>query len=130
MAIPKSQTSEGIILTNIFYLVKESKHDEEKPYELAYDAKGIIPETNMLDESHPVLIHSFRPIQDSDSYRHYGFTSAKIDCTLSATEFQDEQVIREVYYPAIEKLLWQSFPEAAAVRIMEHGVRIHCSVEF
>jgi hypothetical protein len=122
-AMTKAQITEDVVETEVEYLVKDSKHDEEKPYQLAYDAGGIIPQTNMSNKPYPVLIHNFRPFQNSESFSDYGFTSAKIDCALTAAEFENEKTVKDLYYPAIEKLLWQSFPEAAAIRIIEHGVR-------
>ena len=120
-----NQFIEDIVETDILYLVKDSKHDEEKPYELAYNAGGVIPQSNMSHEPCRVSIRNFRPLQNSESFRQFGFTSAKIDCALKAAEFYNERMVKDLYYPAIEKLLWQSFPDATAIRIIEHGVRIY-----
>ncbi|KAH8585360.1 hypothetical protein B0O99DRAFT_647146 [Bisporella sp. PMI_857] len=111
------------VQTEVLYLVKDSKFDVEKPYELAYDAKGVIPQSNMLDESRPVTIHNFRPFQNTEMFGDFGFAIMNIDDPLTAVEFHNENVVRDRYYPSIEKLLWQSFPGAAAVRIIEHDLR-------
>ncbi len=84
------QVKEDDIQTHVSYLVRDQKHDEEKPYELAYHAAGVIPDTNMSYEKYPVLIRNFRPFQHSDCFDQYGFTSAKVSCMLTSTDFHDE----------------------------------------
>ncbi|KAH7333512.1 hypothetical protein BKA65DRAFT_45950 [Rhexocercosporidium sp. MPI-PUGE-AT-0058] len=111
------------IETDVFYLVKDLKHDKEKPYELAYDVGGLIPQTNMSYQPHRVSIYNFRELQKSDSFSEYGFKVAKLGCTLTATDFNDDTIVKDRYYPAVETLLLETFPHAAAVRIIEHGLR-------
>lgn len=119
----QAEDEEDVIQTNVNYPIKDPKHETEKPYEIMYDNAGVIPQTNMPPEYKPILVHNFRPNQSSESFDEYGFTLAKIDCPLTAAGFEHEKSVKEVYYPIIEKLLWQNFPDAAMVKIMEHGVR-------
>ncbi|OCK88818.1 uncharacterized protein K441DRAFT_645948 [Cenococcum geophilum 1.58] len=118
-----AEVGEDTIQTEVDYLFKDPKHEYEKPYDLKYDAGGIIPRTNMATEPRSILIHNFRPLQHSQSFEEYGFTSAKIDCALTASEFRNDKTVKEVYYPAIENLLWQAFPDAAEMQIIEHALR-------
>jgi len=118
------------IRTEIDYVVKDPKHEHEKPYDVRYDTGGIIPNTNMSSESRPVIIHDFRPLQNSQSFQEYGFSLEKIDCALTATVFNDQKRIKEAYYPAIEQMLWQKFPDAAEVKILEHTVSIYWFIIF
>lgn len=117
----QAEDEEDVIQTNVNYPIKDPKHETEKPYEIMYDNAGVIPQTNMPPEYKPILVHNFRPNQSSESFDEYGFTLAKIDCPLTAAGFEHEKSVKEVYYPIIEKLLWQNFPDAAMVKIMEHG---------
>lgn len=117
---PGAEVGEDTIQTEVDYLFKDPKHEYEKPYDLKYDAGGIIPRTNMAAEPRSILIHNFRPLQHSQSFE-YGFTSAKIDCALTASEFRNDETVKEVYYPAIKNLLWQAFPDAAEMQIIEHA---------
>ena len=125
---PGAEVGEDTIQTEVDYLFKDPKHEYEKPYDLKYDAGGIIPRTNMATEPRSILIHNFRPLQHSQSFEEYGFTSAKIDCALTASEFRNDKTVKEVYYPAIKNLLWQAFPDAAEMQIIEHAVRTLGSV--
>ena len=125
---PGAEISEDTIQTEVDYLFKDPKHEYEKPYDLKYDAGGIIPRTNMASEPRSILIHNFRPLQHSQSFEEYGFMSAKIDCALTASEFRNDETVKEVYYPAIKNLLRQTFPDAAEMQIIEHAVRTLSSV--
>jgi hypothetical protein len=41
---PEAEDNENSIHTEIDYLVKDPKHEHEKPYEIRYDTGGLIPE--------------------------------------------------------------------------------------
>lgn len=114
---------EDPIAAKVSYLIKDPKHEHEKPYTLNYDAQDVIPRTNTSNESKPVVIHNFRPLQNIRSFENYGFTSAKINCPLSRAELNDEKKVKEAYYTAVKKVLWQMFPDAKDIQVLEHGVR-------
>ncbi|XTI92889.1 hypothetical protein V2W45_1427243 [Cenococcum geophilum] len=111
LSSPKAEDDEDSIHTEIDYLVKDPKHEYEKPYEIRYDTGGLIPERNMVDVTTPVVVHNFRPLQ-----------SPEVNCVLTPAEFGDDEKVRAVYYPAIEKLLWIMFPDASNIKILGHGV--------
>src|SRR3954462_7649331 len=85
------------VVAKVDYLLKDPLHDEEKPYMLGFDAKGVIRQTNMQDETHNVMIQNFRSYQSVDSFEQYGFTSAKIDRPLIAEEFRNEEAVRNLF---------------------------------
>ncbi|OTA55104.1 hypothetical protein K449DRAFT_438935 [Hypoxylon sp. EC38] len=111
------------IKTEICYLSKESKHENEKPYEMRYDPGREFPRTNMSNDFRSVTIRNFRQLQDSQSFEKYGFTAIKVDCSMTASEFDDEEKVYRIYYPEIEELLHQIFPDAVEIKILEHGIR-------
>lgn len=117
------------IETNLSYLIKDPKHEHEKPYTVNYDTGGVIPRTNTKNESKPVVVQNFRDIQDARSFEEYGFGSAKIDSALASAEFNDEARVEEVYYPAVKKVLWKMFPDATRIETLEHGV-ITCLLSY
>ncbi|KAH8592553.1 hypothetical protein B0O99DRAFT_743710 [Bisporella sp. PMI_857] len=112
-----------VVQTTAAYLARDPKHMAEKPYEIMYENDGVVPQTNMSLEYNQILVHNFRPYQSSRDLVEYGFTLAKINCSLTAADFDNEESITTTYYPIIEKVLSQNFPEAAMVKIMEHNVR-------
>jgi hypothetical protein len=114
-----------VIRTDVIYLVKDPKHENEKPYDLRYDTGGIIPSTNMENDSKPVIVRDIRPFQNPQMFEEYGFSLAKMDYIFTAAELQDKKTVEETYYPAIKKILRQKFPDATEIKILEHAVRMH-----
>ncbi|CZR62749.1 uncharacterized protein PAC_12646 [Phialocephala subalpina] len=116
-------TAEDSIHTELKFLVKDPKHEHEKPYHLRYDTGGAIPKTNMENESRPVEIHNFRPFQDSPSFDEYGFSLMNTGLRFTAADFHNEKKVEELFWPAIQKLIWKTFPNAAEIKLLEHGLR-------
>lgn len=102
--------SKDSIETEVVYLAKDPKHEDEKPYELRYDAGGDIPRTNMVNIPKPVTVHDFCSLQNSSNFEDYGFSAAKIPCILKPAEYSDTKRVTEVYYAAIMEYLRSIYP--------------------
>jgi hypothetical protein len=122
--------AEDAVQTELSYLIEDPKHENEKPYVLRYDSGGLIPNTNMTNVSKPIKIHNFRPLQKPHSFKDYGFSLEKLDCALTDAEYYDEMKVKDLYYPAIVKLLRQEFPDASDIKFLEHEVRMHMCIIF
>jgi len=126
--LPRNGEESGLsgetVLTKLDYYVRDPKHEYEKPYEIRYDTGGLIPDTNIMEEPKPVVIQNFRMLQSYQSLQDYGFTSAKVHCSLKAAEFDDESKVKNEYYPAVEQALRKAYPDADEVKILEHIVRL------
>ena len=120
----KHAVDEEAIESEISYMIRDPKHEHEKPYTVNYDTGGAIPRTNTVNESRQVVIHNFRPIQNVDSFDLFGFTSAKIDCSLERAAFNSEEQVKEVYYPAVKEVLRRIFPDATQIEVLEHSVSL------
>ncbi|KAG4418992.1 hypothetical protein IFR04_007853 [Cadophora malorum] len=115
--------SEDFITTEVLYLVRDPRYHEEKPYAIAYDAGGMIPQTNMTNESFPIQIQNVRNLQVPNSFDDFGFAVAKLDDKWTAAQFRDEIIVKERFYPQVERILKKQFPDAIAVRVIEHNLR-------
>jgi hypothetical protein len=113
------------IETEVYYLERDPKHEHEKPYLLNYDAEGVIPRTNTVNEPKTVLVHNFRNLRSSCNLKEHGFTLIKLPAGLDAIDFDDERMVRELYYPAALKILRQFFPSAAKYEILGHQVKVN-----
>jgi len=116
---------ENNIITEINFIVRDPKYENEKPYDIRYDIGPNVPRTNIEVETKSVNIQDFRPLHNSESFHEYGFSFEKLDFALTEALFDHQSSIKEVYYPAIEKLLRRKFPDAAEVHILEHNVRMN-----
>lgn len=113
----------SIVHSEIDYTVKDPKHRFEKPYDMRYDTGGVIPRTNLESETIAVSIEDFRPRFSSQNFHDYGFTVVNIGHDLTAAVFdEDRHSFKRKCYPAVEKVLWARFSEAAGVYIVDHNV--------
>jgi hypothetical protein len=112
------------VWTEIEYTVRDSKYDEEKPYDIRYDIGETIPMTNTANERRLVLVQDFRQKQDvTDSFDKYGFSVERMEIALTDRIFDQRSQIETVVYPAITRVLQKKFPDASGVHILEHSVR-------
>lgn len=117
---PRCDTS-----ANLSYLVRDKKHDEEKPYRLRYDPGEDLPRTNCVTKPQKdIRIHDFRGQEQLFSLENYGFTVAKLEPKLSLNEFYDSLKVKDVYYEQLKDLL-KDLLRAKKVEILEHVVRMN-----
>ncbi|KAH7386373.1 hypothetical protein BKA64DRAFT_711600 [Cadophora sp. MPI-SDFR-AT-0126] len=119
----EDDSAEDVVRTQLKYLARDPKYESEKPYEVYYDTRGKIPDTNVVHDVQPVMVRNFRAFQNSESLTVHGFSLEKIDCALTASEFRDDEKVKNVYQPVIETLLRRKYPEAAEIRVLEHETR-------
>lgn len=111
------------IQTELSYLVKDAKHEREMPYELRFNTKGALPQTNMVNETKPALIRNFRTLQNPPDFEKCGFASVRLEPALINLDFENKAAVEECYYPAVKKLLWVRYPQAHKIMILEHDLR-------
>jgi len=92
----------------------------ERPVSYAYTSPSGTPPTTRRNAPHPVTIRNARPILSQLSLDQHGFVLTHQDSTV--TNFYDEQEVREVYYPEVERLL-KEVTGAVKVVIFDHVVR-------
>ena len=116
-------TTNDDVWTSIQYMIRDQRHEEEKPYFLMYDMEGTFPSNNAEHEPRDVLVRNFRPFQSPQNFHEYGFAVEKLSKIITNSVFGTEQSIKAEYYPCLEKLLRQKFPDAVDFHIREHTVR-------
>jgi hypothetical protein len=91
----------------------------ERPRYYAYDV-GSGAQSNMRHEAHRVHIHSMRPVASEISLDGQGF--ALVEQHSQVRDFWDEDEIRRVYYPEVDRLLREA-TGASRVFIFDHTLR-------
>lgn len=114
----------SLVYAEIDHIVRDARHEYEKPYEMRYDTGGVIPWTNATAKPQSVTIRDFRPFQTSQSFQDYGFSIEKMELKITEVVFDNRASIKDVYYPVIETLLRQQFPAAKQLRVVEHNVSL------
>lgn len=113
--------------TSILHLQKRDLYRHEKPYEILFDVSSFGKEaaqTNLRLESCPVRVVDARPSRDGFHLDTNGFEFHEHKTTLGDCEFDDKNLVKERYYPEVERLLRQVLPAASGFLIFHHQVRI------
>jgi hypothetical protein len=110
------------IRTELKFMAKEARHETEKAYELRYLNTEGFPRTNISPDRQEVTIRNFRALQTPQSFEEYGFFATTLDCPMAAADFDDDQKVEGIYYPAVKAFLQRLFPDAAEIGMLEHTV--------
>lgn len=116
--------TDDTVSTQIEYMIREKRHNEEKPYFLYYDAEGEFPRKNVRHTPHDVSIQNFRSFQNALNLQEYGFSVEQMGIVMAEETLNDAQSTKDSYYPVMERLLWQKFPDAKNVLVLEHTVSL------
>ena len=92
----------------------------ERPRNYTYEPPAGVPRSNTQHEAHRVAIHDARPIADRVSLDANGF--ALVNHRSAVRDFFDDDEVRRVYYPEVERVLKQA-TGAWRVHIFDHTTR-------
>jgi len=92
----------------------------ERPRNYTFEPPAGIPLSNVVNETHQVAIRDARPIADKVSLDANGF--ALVSHASAVRDFFDEEEVKRVYYPEIERLVKQE-TGAYRVHIFDHTTR-------
>jgi hypothetical protein len=94
----------------------------ERPRNYTYEPPAGIPRSNTVPETHRVAIRDLRPIAHQASLDNRGF--ALVQHKSAVRDFYDEEDVRRVYYPEVERVIKQA-TGADRVYVFDHVVRRH-----
>lgn len=119
---PAVSTNTNTIQADVAYLKYESKHELEKLYTMNYDTGDTFPRTNAKNELKTISIQNVRKSQAHPSFETCGFTTKKLQSSLSMAEFDDSDKVEAVFYTEVKDLLQELYPNARAIEVLEHQV--------
>ena len=92
----------------------------DRPRNYTYEPPAGVPRSNAVNEPHRVTIHDARPIAGNVSLDANGF--ALVTHRSAVRDFFDDEEVRRVYYPEVERVLKQ-VTGAHRVHIFDHTTR-------
>lgn len=107
--------------TQVYFLKKLSLYETEKPYSLRFTPPEGFLRANVALEPHTIPIHDIRPSKDELSLENNGFAVMHLDTRMRYEDFDNEQMIKEVYLREVSETL-QEYLGASQVQIFEHTV--------
>ncbi|PMD44120.1 hypothetical protein L207DRAFT_563173 [Hyaloscypha variabilis F] len=109
------------IQATIYYLERHELYDQEKPYMFAFDVSTLeIEKTNHRYEERVVLINDARGREPIFELDVHGFCFQKAPTNLKGSDFDDDEAIRNKYYPEVREVLRAQFPDAVEIHIFAH----------
>jgi len=115
------------VCSEINFLRRDEKWENEKPYRMRYNPPAGLPRTNYNFESHSVNVYDMRPLLPDLSLDKNGFEVHQLQSEMKYSDFSDPQKIKEVYSEEIKNLLQQSL-KAQHIHILDYVVRINSHV--
>ena len=89
--------------TEVFYLIKDSKYDTEKPfYSYVLFDHPEAKQTNLESIPEPVTITSIRGHKNFFQLDNHGFEVFRTCSNVEYDRFTDDDWIQEEYYPVVE----------------------------
>ncbi len=92
----------------------------DRPRNYTFEPPPGVPRSNANHEAHKVAIHDARPVAGAVSLDANGF--ALVDHRSAVRDFFDDEEVRRVYYPEVDRILKQA-TGAYRVHIFDHTVR-------
>ncbi len=111
------------ILSNLTHVTADMNYlvpMTERPRNYTFDPPAGVPRTNAEHQAHAVKIRDARPIADHVSLDANGF--ALLQHRSAVKDFFDDEEVRRVYYPEVERLVKQA-TGAYRVHIFDHTTR-------
>ena len=113
--------------TEVFYLIKDSKYDTEKPFYsyILFDHPEA-KQTNLELTSEPVTITSIRGHEKFFQLDSHGFEVFNTGSDVEYDRFVDDDWIQKEYYPVVESWLKKAIGESRIkqVYVYHHNVSI------
>jgi hypothetical protein len=108
--------------TQITYIARNPLYETEKPYALAFPVPDTIEgvrSTNHTFDRQQMVIRDARscPPHRLDIS---GFTFVHWPTSLQPEDFESSQMVRDQYFPEVEKLLLENLPEYTEIVYMDH----------
>jgi hypothetical protein len=116
-----------LIETQILYLQRLDEYNAEKPFEVIFNISEFgedAVQTNLCLAAQPVKVVDARSTWADYRMDKHGFEFHRFPTVLEGDDFEDEKLIREIYYPDVEAFLHQTIGKKLAhVLILHHQVR-------
>ncbi|KAF3107967.1 hypothetical protein TWF569_005566 [Orbilia oligospora] len=121
MASNEPASEEGVLGT-IWYLSRLELYRKQKPFMVTFDTSTFegSKKTNHLYESYPTRIVDMRAHMGQYKLNLHGFEVCHWDTPLVSNDFDDENILREKYYPEIASQLQKHLAGVSTVHIFQH----------
>jgi hypothetical protein len=105
---------------NMYFLSRDEKYREEKPYTLRYSTEDGFPQTNIERTEYSIKFHDMRMEADL-IYSRCGFRVANLRSQMQYEDYDDVEKIESVHQPEVAECVKQAM-KASSVEILDYVV--------
>ncbi|KAK0702781.1 hypothetical protein B0H67DRAFT_675987 [Lasiosphaeris hirsuta] len=120
---PTGEVSEAqsLVSATCWYLERCETFEAEKPYIFTFDVSGSgIETTNHRYSEHNLAMCDVRGVEGNLKLDSHGFAFASHATALSSPDFDSNETVRQKYYPEIDAMMRELFPDAVKIHIFTH----------
>ena len=113
----------GTVDVDMWFLSRRELYKHTKPYMITFDTTDFAePKTNHSYSKHCVQAHDARPNKSSFTLDIHGFEFHNWGSTLAGDMFDDDELVKKLYYPEVIKYAHARFPQCEHIYIFAHLV--------
>ena len=105
---------------NMYFLSRDEKYREEKPYTLRYSTEDGFPPTNIERTEYSIKFHDMRKKADL-LYSRCGFRVANLQSQMQYEDYDDVEKIESIHQPEVAECVKQAM-KASSVEILDYVV--------
>jgi hypothetical protein len=115
-----SQNNHTAVEANMYFLSRDEKYREEKPYTLRYSTDDGFPQTNIERTEYSIKFYDMRTETDL-AYSRCGFRVAKLQSQMQYEDYDDVKKIESIHQPEVAECVKQAM-KASSVEILDYVV--------
>ena len=105
---------------NMYFLSRDEKYKEEKPYTLRYAPDDGFPQTNIERTEYSIKFHNIRTEQDL-VYSRCGFQVANLQSRMRYEDYDDVEKIESIHQPEVAECVKKAL-RASSTEVLDYVV--------
>lgn len=106
----------------VYFLTRDPKYAEIKPYTLRYTPEDGFPQTNVERTLHTIRFHNMR-LETDLQYEKCGFKVASVSSQMTYADYGDNEKIETVHTKEVEACVKASL-NASSAEVLDYVVRL------
>ncbi|KAH8820809.1 methyltransferase [Xylogone sp. PMI_703] len=106
---------------NVYFLNRDPKYEEVKPYTLRYTPEDGFPQTNVKRTLHGLQFHNMR-LEKNLQYEKCGFKVANLESQMTYEDYNDNEKIETIHQREVEACVREAL-NASSADVLDYVVR-------
>jgi hypothetical protein len=115
-----SQNNTLVVEANMYFLARDAKYIEEKPYTLRYSTDDGFPQTNIERTEYSIKFHDMRT-ESNLVYNKCGFRIADLQSQMKYEDYDDVKKIESIHQPEVAECVKQAM-KASSAEVLDYVV--------